>query len=224
MRLLHRDVEFDFSHKRTGNLQIWISLFSYLHYTVSLTRGIQRNESTTFSQISYDKNLCRNPKSTLTAHTRPTPENLDRNCFLWPRFKPFDEGQSRASYIACLAHAQIEFWVILPFPWQGKTTDSHFIDFFISVGPASPTSEIPHRLKFLAFKTCPNCIGRSWNSSTERPERQLHSWTAMFTAEHFRPPSLHEAISHLCLEKTRHARLLRYVYACRIVNWNVNCW
>ena len=29
MRLLHRDVEFDFSSKRTGGL-----LFSYLHYTV----------------------------------------------------------------------------------------------------------------------------------------------------------------------------------------------
>ena len=32
-----------------------------------------------------------------------------------------------------------------------------------------------HRLKFLAFYTCPNCISRSWNSSTERPERQLTS-------------------------------------------------
>ena len=87
-------------------------------------------------------------------------------------------------------------------PWQGKTPDSHFIHFlffFLSVGPPSPTSKIPHWLKFLSFRTCPNCIGRSWNSSTERPERQLHSWTAMFTTEHFRRPSLHETISHLCL-------------------------
>ena len=44
MRLLHRDVEFDFRSKRTGNLQIEILLLSYLHYTVSLTRGLQRNE------------------------------------------------------------------------------------------------------------------------------------------------------------------------------------
>ena len=44
MRLLHRDVELDFRSKRTGNLQIYISLFSYLHYyTVSLTRELQRN-------------------------------------------------------------------------------------------------------------------------------------------------------------------------------------
>ena len=59
-------------------------------------------------------------------------------------------------------------------PWQGKTPDSHFIDFLMSVEPPSPTGKIQHRLKFLAFKTCSNCIGSSWNSSTERPERPLH--------------------------------------------------
>ena len=41
-------------------------------------------------------------------------EYLDRNLFLWPRFQPFDEGQS------CLAHAQKEFWVILPFHDKGR--------------------------------------------------------------------------------------------------------
>ena len=97
-------------------------------------------------------------------------------------------------------------------PWQGKPPDCHFHWFFISVGSPSPTSKIQHWLKLLAFKTCPNCIGRSWISSTERPERQLHSWTAMFTTEHFRRPSLHETISHLCLEKTRHARFLPYEF------------
>ena len=95
MRLLHRDVEFDFSSKRTGDL-----LFSYLHYTVFcfvfLTRGLQRNESTTFSRIFYDKNLFRNPKSTLIAHNKPTPEYLARNLFLWPRLC-FSSGRSRAS-------------------------------------------------------------------------------------------------------------------------------
>ena len=35
----------------------------------------------------------------------------------------------------------------------------------------------------------------------------------MFTTEQCRRSSLHEIISHLCLEKTRHARFLRYVYA-----------
>ena len=47
MYFLHRDVEFDSRSKRTGNLQIQISLFSYLQYTVSLTRRLKRNESTT---------------------------------------------------------------------------------------------------------------------------------------------------------------------------------
>ena len=53
-------------------------------------------------------------------------------------------------------------------PWQGKLPDSHFIDWFVE--SPSPISKIPRRLKILAFKTCTNCIGRSWNSSTERPE------------------------------------------------------
>ena len=35
----------------------------------------------------------------------------------------------------------------------------------------------------------------------------------MFTTQQFRRSSLHEIISHLCLEKTRHARFLRFVYA-----------
>ena len=84
----------------------------------------------------------------------------------------------------------------------------------MSVEPPSPTGKIQHRLKILAFKTCSNCIGRSWNSSTERPERRLH-WCC-------EPPCLQQSnlgvpvcmkSSLTCLEKTRHARFLRYVYA-----------
>ena len=116
--------------------------------------------------------------------------------------QPFDEGQSRASQFASFMLKRILGNSAIP--WQGKTPGCHFI----GVGPPSPTSRVQHRLKFLAFKTCPNCIGRSWNSCTERPEGQLHSWTAMFTTKHFRRPSLHETISHLCLQKTRHARFL----------------
>ena len=192
MYFLHRDVEFDFRSKRTGNLQIQISLFPYLHYTVSLTRRLQRNESTTLSRIFYDKSLFRNPTSTLTAHTRPTPKYLATNFFLWPRFS----HSMRASLVLLKLPRSCPKRILgnSAIPWQGNAPDSHFIVFFISVGPPSPTSKIPHPLKFLAFKTCPNCIGRSWNSSTERPERRLHSWSAMFTREHFRRPSLHETI------------------------------
>ena len=59
---------------------------------------------------------------------------------------------------SCLLHAQKEFWAILPF-------HENSLIFFISVGSPSPSSKIPHPLQSLAFKTCPNCIGRSWNSS-----------------------------------------------------------
>ena len=77
MRLLHRDVKLDCRSKSTGNLEIEISLFSYLpYYTVSLTRELRQNQSTTLLRIFYDKNLFRNLKSKLTAHTRPTPEYL----------------------------------------------------------------------------------------------------------------------------------------------------
>ena len=52
--------------------------------------------------------------------------------------------------------------------------------FFISVEPANSTGKILHRLHSLEVKSPPNCLGRSWNPTTERPERQLHSWTTMF--------------------------------------------
>ena len=68
------------------------------YYTVSLTQELQRrNESTTLSRIFSDKNLFRNPKSTLTAHTGPPPEYLAKKSFPLAALQPFDEGQSRAS-------------------------------------------------------------------------------------------------------------------------------
>ena len=129
MRLLHRDVELDFRSKRTVILQIQISLFSYLYYyTVSLTRELQRNESTTFSRIFYDKNLFKNPKSKLTAHTRPTPEYLARNQFLWPRIS----FSMRASLVLLKLPRSCPKRILgnSAIPWQGKTPDSHFIVFF----------------------------------------------------------------------------------------------
>ena len=138
-----------------------------------------------------------------------TPKYLARNLFLWPRFS----HSMRASLVLFKLPRSCPKRILgnSAIPWQWKTPDSHFIVFFISVGPPSPTSKIPHPSKVLAFKTCPDCVSRSWNSSTERPERQLHSWTAMFTTEHFRRPSLHETISRLCLrqDQTRTVLTLR---------------
>ena len=65
------------------------------------------------------KNLFRNPKSTLTANTRPAPEYLPGyNFFPLAALQPLDEGQSRASQV--VAHAQKEFRVILPFHDKGR--------------------------------------------------------------------------------------------------------
>ena len=69
-----------------SNFALFVINIIIHYYTVSLTRDLQRNESTSLSRIFYDKNLFRNPKSTFTAHTRPTPEYLARNHFFWPRF------------------------------------------------------------------------------------------------------------------------------------------
>ena len=84
------------------------------YYTVSLTRNYERpvfcyednsGKKTTVSGIFHVKNLFRNQKSTLTAHTRAPPSYLARN-FL-PAFSsgrasihPFDDNQSRASQVA----------------------------------------------------------------------------------------------------------------------------
>lgn len=121
---------------------------------------------------------------------------------------------------SCLLHAQKEFWVILPFHDKGSPPILiSFIYYYCRVTQSYQQNTAS--IEDLAFKTCTHCIGRSWNSSTEGPERQLHSWADMFTTEHFRRASQKETISHLCLEKTRHAPFLHYVYACRI-NCKVN--
>ena len=51
-----------------------------------------------------------------------------------------------------------------------------FHSFFRSlVEPPSTTSEISTPLNVLLLQTRPNYIGRSWNLSTKRPDRRLHS-------------------------------------------------
>ena len=115
-------------------------------------------------EFSMIKNLFRNPKSKLTAHTTSTPEYLARNHFLRPRFS----HSMRASLVLLKLPRSCPKRILgnSAIPWQGKSPDSHFIDFFISVGPPSPTSKIQPPLTFLAVKTCPNCIGRSWETTS----------------------------------------------------------
>ena len=155
MRLLHRDVELDFRSKRNaGNLQIEISLFSYLHYyTVSLARELQRNESTTLSRIFYDKNLFKNPKSTLTAHTRPTPEYLARNHFLWPRFS----HSMRASLVLLKLPRSCPKRILgnSAIPWQGKTPDSHYIYFFYKCRATQSYQQNTASIEDFSFQNLP---------------------------------------------------------------------
>ena len=138
-----------------------------------MTRELQRMKVQLCPEFSRDKILLRNPKSKLTAYTRPTPEYLARNHFLWPRFS----HSMRASLMLLKLSRSCPKRILgnSAIPWQGKAPDSHFIVFFISVGPPSPTSKITHRLKVLAFKTCPDCVSRSWNSIVHRKARETTS-------------------------------------------------
>ena len=116
--------------------------------------------------------------------------------------QPFDEGQSRSSQVASFMPKRILGNSAIP--RQGKTPACHFLVFFFfffffKCRAPSPTIKIQHRLTFLAFKTCPNCIGRSWNSCTERPETTSLVNRHVYSKADFRRPSLHETISHLCV-------------------------
>ena len=74
----------------------------------------------------------------------------------------------------------------------------HFIVFFISVEPPSTTSEISIPLNFLLLQTRPNCIGRSWNLSTKRPDKRLHSGPPYLLHSIVWRLSRRETTSHLC--------------------------
>ena len=69
---------------------------------------------------------------------------------------------------------------------------------FHSVEPPSTTSKISNPLNILLLQTRQNCLARSWNPSTKRPERQLHSWASMSATQHVWRLSQHETTSHLC--------------------------
>ena len=66
------------------------------------------------------------------------------------------------------------------------------------VEPPSTTSEISNPLNFLLLQTRPNCIGRSWNLSTKRPDRRLHSGPPYLLHSIIWRLSRRETTSHLC--------------------------
>ena len=50
----------------------------------------------------------------------------------------------------------------------------------IKINRLSYAMNLSNPLNFLLLETSSNCLGRSWNPSTKRPERQLHSWVSIF--------------------------------------------
>ena len=66
------------------------------------------------------------------------------------------------------------------------------------VEPPSTTSKISNPLNFLLLQTRPNCLGRSWNLSTKRLERRLHSGPPYLLDIIIWRLSRRETNSHLC--------------------------
>ena len=66
------------------------------------------------------------------------------------------------------------------------------------VEPPSTTSKISNPLNFLLHQTRPKCLGRSWNLSTKRLERRLHSGPPYLLDIIIWRLSRRETTSHLC--------------------------
>ena len=69
---------------------------------------------------------------------------------------------------------------------------------FHVIEPPSTTSKISIPLNFLLLQTRPNCIGRSWNLSTKRPDRRLHSGPPYLVHSIIWRLSRRVTTSHLC--------------------------
>ena len=95
-----------------------------------------------------------------------------------------------------------------------------FHRFFRSVEPPSTTSEISNPLNFLLLQTRPNCIGRSWNLSTKRPDRRLHSGPPYLLHSIVLRLSRRETTSHLCF----HSEACLYPQpSLRMPDWGLIC-
>ena len=68
----------------------------------------------------------------------------------------------------------------------------------MSVEPPRTTNKLSNPLNFLLLQTRPNCLGRSWNLSTKRQERRLHSGPPYLLDIIIWRLSRRETTSHLC--------------------------
>ena len=90
-------------------------------------------------------------------------------------------SHSISQILKSLVYDRKVFWVIHPYrPHRTPPVAISYI-YFRSVEPHSPTGENLHRLHSLRAS-----LGRFWNPTKKRPERQLHSSAAMLRFDHFR--------------------------------------
>ena len=142
----------------------------------------------TYLSLTFNPNICSKMKSlpntaNLNVGTcRYLTGSFPLNVFPWLYFSHFIRPS-----VGCLKSVSLT-----PVKNSGKSSHTAstelphfpFHRFFISVEPPSTTSKIPNSMNFLLLQTRPNCLGRSCNPSTKRPERQLHSWASMFATQH----------------------------------------
>ena len=113
--------------------------------------------------------MFKNKKSTFTANLKVRP---------WYLTGSFPLNVFRGLYISHFIRSSLAYLKLplsRPKRILGNPAHFPFHGVFISVEPPSTTSKISNPLNFLLLQTRPNWLGRSWNLSTKRPERRLHS-------------------------------------------------
>ena len=130
---------------------------------------------TYLSSIFNPNNSFKNEKSTFTANLKVRP------WYLTGRF-PLDA--SRGLYFSHFIRPSLEYLTL------SRSHPKRIL--------GNSASKISNPINILLLQTRQNCLGRSWNPSTKRPERQLHSWASMSATQHVWRLSQHETISHLC--------------------------
>ena len=154
----------------------------------------------TYQSSIFNTNICSKIKR---LHLQQTSRS-DLGIWLVVSFSTFSAGYTSAFYQNQSCVSQVASFT--PEKNSGKFSNTAsvklphfpFHRYFISVEPPSTTSEISNPLKFLLLQTRPNCIGRSWNLSTKRPERRLHSGPPYLLQSIIWPLSRRETTSHLC--------------------------
>ena len=135
--------------------------------------------------------MFKNKNSTFTANLKVRP---------WYLTGSFPLHVFRGLYISHFIISDLKF-SFTPEKNSGKSRNTASIElphFPFHRALPSTTSEISIPLNFILLQTRPNCIGRSWNLSTKRPDRRLHSGPPYLLHSIIWRLSRRETTSHLC--------------------------